>query len=434
MKQNNLKAWIVILTVSGFFCFEFFQINMFNALDPELIKTFNTNGTTLSFLSSLYFYGTVLLIIPAGLLLDRMSPRKLILAALFLSLVGTAIFASATSIFMAGFGRFMVGVTGGPFGLLSTIRIASRWFPEHKLAFVTGVIISVGMLGGVLSQTPFTLLVDAVGWREALFINVGIGAAIYLLIWRFVRDCPPEHENAYKIQKQEHKQMGFVNGLFSVVQKSQNWLCGIFACLLNLPIFLLGALWGNLYLVQIYGLSRVDASYVTTMIYVGMLVGSPIFGKFSDGIKSRKTPMLIGNLICLFAFLIVMKNSSLPLNALIFLFFLIGFGSSSHTIVYPTVAESNPRFLTGSSEGLAAVLIMSGGAIFQPIFGWLMERNWDHTMVNDIPLYSFDNFYYALLLMPVCMIICLITLLFMKETRCKNVDTDFSKNLNLDTA
>lgn len=426
--SKNFKAWLVILSISGFFCFEFFQINMFNALDPYLITTFKTNATTLSLLSSLYFYGTVLLIVPAGMLLDRLSPKKLILWALSFSLVGTVFFATADSIYIAALGRFLVGITGGPFGLLSTLKIASRWFPEQKLAFVTGIIIAVGMLGGILAQTPFTYLVDSIGWRQALVVEVICGVAILFTIWRVAKDYPEEKAMLYNNHTIEFKELGFVQGLFTVARKPQNWLCGIFASLLNLPIFLLGALWGCLYLEQVYGLDRMNASYITSMLYVGMLIGSPLFGKLSDEMKSRKKPMLLGNAICFITCLLVFANSSFSFTALAMLFFIIGFSSSAQIVAYPMVAESNPKYLTGSSQGLAAVIIMSGGAFFQPVFGWLMDRNWSGIIYNGIPQYSLENFQTALYIMPIGMIICFAALFFIKETNCCNEEHNFNKN------
>lgn len=423
--NKNFKAWLVILSVSGFFCFEFFQINMFNALDPSLIKEFNTSATELSFLSSLYFYGTILLIFPAGMILDRVSPKKLILGALSLSLLGTTLFATADSLFMACLGRFIVGVTGGPFGLLSTLKIASRWFEEKKLAFVTGVIIAVGMFGGILSQTPFIKLVDSIGWRQSLAVDIAIGAVILLAIWRIAKDFPEEKAEVYNNHTIEFKELGFAQGLLTVIKKPQNWLCGTFASLLNLPIFILGALWGTIYLEQVYGLNRVDASYVTSMLYIGMLIGSPLFGRISDELKSRKKPMLVGNLICFVVMLVIINNTALSINLLMLLFFIVGFSSSSQIIAYPTVAESNPKYLTGSSQGLAAVLIMSGGAFFQPIFGWLLDFNWNGATHGGLPQYTLENFKLALNVMPVCMIVCFIALFFMRETRCSQVDSEF---------
>ncbi len=425
------NPWVVCLCAAGFFCFEFFQINMFNALDPSLIKTFGVDGKTLSILSAVYFWGVVLLLLPAGILLDRLSTRKLILSAMALSIIGSVIFAVSTNFWMAVFGRFLVGVSGGPFCLLSIIRLASRWFPENKLAFVTGMVVSIGMIGGAIAQTPFTMLVDSVGWRQALFADIAGGTLIYILLFLVVYDCPPGKEKEYEEQKKHYHSIGFVPGLKSVVLKLQNWYCGIFAALLNLPIFLLGALWGSLYLTQVHGLTRMDASIVTTMLFIGMLIGSPTFGRFSDTVGSRKLPMMLGTLVCLFSLIAVMKIPNLSMASLIVLFLIMGFSASAQVIVYPTVAESNPPSLTGSAEGLAAVFIMSGGAVFQPVFGWLIEAEWNGAMSGQLPLYSLENYNMALLLMPTALIVCLLMLALMKETNCRRSDTQDEEDIDL---
>ena len=417
-QEHPMRPWLVCLSAAMFFCYEFFQVNMFNALAPELIKTFDTNGTVLSLLSSLYFYGNVLLLVPAGILLDKLSTRKLILLAMALSIIGTTIFALSTSLFMAAFGRFLVGVSGGPFCLLSTLRLASRWFPENRLAFVTGLIVAIGMLGGILSQTPLAILIDGLGWRQAILMDVFGGLLILFLLYLVIQDYPKDKKAQLMEQEALFKQRGFVQGLKVVVLKYQNWYCGIFASLLNLPIFLLGALVGGLYLTQTFGISAIEASLVTSMLYIGMLIGSPFFGWISDKVGVRKPPMTLGLLLCLGAILIVMESTHLSVNSLLILFLLIGFGSSSQILAYPMVAESNPLALTGSSEGLAATLIMSGGAIFQPVIGWLMELHWDGQISQGVPLYSSQNFHEAMLLFPISLAISLLMILCMKETYC----------------
>lgn len=413
------RAWLVCLSAASFFCFEYFQLNMFNALDPELIRTFNTDATTLSWLSSAYFYGNVLLLIPAGLLLDRVSTRSLIIGAMSLSLVGTLLFALSSSLSMAIAGRFLVGVSGGPFCFLSSVRLAARWFVEQRLAFVIGMIVAIGMIGGLLAQTPFTLLVESLGWRQALMVNVLVGVVLLLNIWWNVKDYPPGFEKEYHRQRAEYKALGFVQGFKIVSRKAQNWLCGSFASLLNLPIFLLGALWGSLYLTQIHGLSRMEASMVTSMLYIGMLLGAPGWGLISDHLQRRKSPMLIGTMICLSTLIWVMYAEHLSLMMLILLFLLMGFTSAVQCLAYPMVAESNPRSLTGSAEGLSAALIMSGGAVFQPIFGWMMDRRWSGQMDGHIPLYGIESYHPAMLVMPIACVVCLACIYGMRETFAK---------------
>lgn len=420
MKTEHTRlAWVVTLTASLFFFYEFIQMNLFNAISVDLMRDFHLDASQLGHLSSMYFYANAIFLFPAGLMLDRFSTKKLLLFAVILCTLGTLIFGWAPTFTVAAIGRFMVGI-GASFCFLSCIRISSRWFPPNKMAFVTGIIVTVAMSGGLMAQTPFTLLSQAVGWRYAVLIDAGLGVLIGLAIKFMVADRPPDsHANA-AAEKHVLQTMGFWHSIRLVLSNPYNWLGGLYTLLLNLPVFLLGALWGINYLSQVHHISNLQASYATAMFFLGVIFGSPAFGWFSDHIGRRVLPMIIGAVLSFIAILLLMYIPNLSLTAIIVLFFVIGFVTSSQVLSYPTIAELNPLALTGTAVSVDSVLIMSSGFIFQPLFGWMMELNWDGTMVNGAPVYSAHDFQNAMLIMPIGFVLGLIVAFFIKETYCKS--------------
>lgn len=421
MNRLIQNPWVVCLSASLFFFYEYFQINMFNALDVELMKAFHVDGATLSWLSSAYFYGVIILLLPAGIILDKTSPRKLILITMVVSILGTIMFTMSQTWEQAALGRFIVGLSAGPFALLSVLKLASRWFKANQMAFATGVIIAIGMIAGIMAQAPFTYLVTTIGWREALWINIGAGVIMYIVMHFLINDYPKEKMLAIIEEKRQAALQGFLSNLKQVFTTKENWQCGLFAALTNLPIFMLGALWGGLYLTQAHGFTRMDAAYITTMLYVGMLIGSPVFGWFSDKIKLRKLPMIFGAGLCTLSIIAVMQSNESSFISFLLLFFVMGFGSSAQILAYPTVAETNPPALMASAEGLAATLIMGAGALFQPILGWLIKYNWDGTMHNGVPFYSPADYYYGISIIPISILFSIVVICFMKETNCESV-------------
>lgn len=420
LRINN--PWVVILAAASFFFFQFIQITMFNILKPELIVELKADPSILSFISSLYFYGTVLLLLPAGVILDYISTRKVILVTMSLSLIGLVIFATANSIFMAGLGRFLVGVSGGPFCLISSMRLAARWFPERRLAFVTGVIIALGMFGGMVAQLPLGVLVAKFGWRTAMYANIGLGVFLLGIMYLFVYDHPWGKGKEYKQQMAFYHTTGFISGLKRVLLKKQNWNCGLYASLLNLPILIFGALWGFIYLVQVFNLPRFEASMACTALFLGMLIGGPIFGFVSDRILRRKLPMLIGLVLCFTAMVTLLTAQNLSFGSLALVLFLVGLGSSAQILAYPTVADSNSPALTGSALGLTSTLVMAGGAVAQPLIGWLIESRWDGSHMLGMPIFSAANYNRAFWLMPIAMVLAGILWLFIRETYCKSTE------------
>lgn len=291
--QHKTLAWLATLTAALFFFYEFIQLNLFNAIDVQLMQDFQLNAPQLGQLASMYFYANALFLFPAGILLDRFSTKKLLLCAIALCTVGTFVFALSSNYFLAACARFLVG-SGASFCFLSCIRIASRWFPASRMALVTGIIVTMAMLGGMVAQTPMALLSHAIGWRQAVILDSFLGIFIGLATLFFVQDRPPNSQEAAKADKATLKNMGLWRCISYAVTNPQNWLGGIYTSLLNLPVFLLGALWGIHYLMEVHHLSDVQASYATTLFFVGVIIGSPIYGWFSDYIGLRRLPMIIG--------------------------------------------------------------------------------------------------------------------------------------------
>lgn len=417
--EHKSLAWIVTLTASLFFFYEFIQMNLFNAIAVDLMRDFHLNAAELGHLSSMYFYANAIFLFPAGLMLDRFSTKKLLLFAVTLCTVGTFIFGIAPNFLVAAVGRFLVGC-GASFCFLSCIRIASRWFPPNKMAFVTGIIVTVAMSGGLIAQTPFALLTQVMGWRNAVFIDAALGILIGFAIKWMVSDRPPDAQEKAAQEKQVLQRIGFWSSIKMVLLNPYNWLGGLYTLLLNLPVFLLGALWGINYLVQVHHISNLQASYATTMFFLGVIFGSPAFGWFSDHIGRRVMPMILGAILSLIIILILMYVPNLSLFSIIVLFFSIGFVTSSQVLSYPAVAELNPIALTGTAVSVCSVLIMSSGFIFQPLFGWMMALHWDGAVVNGAPVYSAHDFQNAMLIMPIGFMIGLIVAFLVKETYCKS--------------
>jgi len=413
--KNTYLPWIVCFSAALFFFYEFIQMNMFNAISSDLMRDFGINATQLGNLSAIYFYANLLFLPFAGMLLDRFSTRKLILITISLCIIGIGSFSLTHSLFLAGIFRFMSGI-GSAFCFLSSIRLASRWFTPNRMALVSGLIVTMAMIGGMVAQTPLALLIEHFGWRTALQFDVALGLIIMGIIFMMVKDYPPNSQVTQQTNQTDLQSMGLLRSWRLSYCNIQNWLGGIYTCTLNLPIALLGAIWGSLYLVQVEHLSRIQASYVTTVLFVGALLGGPAVGWLSDRMKRRCLPMRLGAICSMALMLAIIYLPNLSLTTYLVLFFLLGFITSTQVISYPLVAESNSRSLTATSVSVVSFCAISGYAIFQPLFGWLMDRDWHGVMVDNVRIYSSSDYQHALWIIPLGFIVALIANYFMRET------------------
>lgn len=417
MSNHGAKPWIVVFSSALFFLFVFIQLSMFNALDPFLIKAFKLNAVSLGQLSSTYFYGDVAFLFVAGILLDRFSTRKLLLITMGLAVVSTLGFALSHNFWQAAVWRTITGITAA-FCLLSSVQLASRWFPPQRMALVIGLVVTMAMIGGMIAQAPFTWAAHHFGWREAMYINAALGVVFFIAILLGVQDFPA----GYQAPDCHAKHLSFWRSIALVCKKPQNWGAGLYVSLMNLPILLLGAVWGAPFLVNVHHLTHQQASFVTMMLFIGMIVGSPLLGALSDKFKQRKKPMIWGSILITIVFVAVIFANSIGFWMLIAAFLLLGFLSAAQIIGYPLVIESNPPSLTGTAEGLASTLIMAGG-LLQPVFGWLMQLGWDHKTLHGIPVYSAQNYINGIWMMAGAFVVSLIIAIFIRETNCRNISS-----------
>lgn len=420
--KHTQLAWWVTLTAALFFFYEFIQMNLFNTINPDLREAFSLDAVSIGQLFSMYFYANFLCLFTAGTLLDRYSPKRLLMGAVAVCTIGTVIFATAKDVHTASIGRLLIGGSAS-FCFLSCIRIASRWFPPHRMALVTGVVVTMAMLGGMVAQTPFALLTKALGdWRQALYVNSALGVVIVLAILFIVQDRPPDAQEEAKVDRDHLNELGVWRCIKLAVLNPQNWFGGLYTALMNLPVFIMGGLWGVLYLTSVHHLTDTQASYATSLFFIGVILGSLGFGWFSDHIERRVLPMILGAILSLGVMLALMYLPNLSLGMVMFLFTLIGFVTSSQVLTYPTIAELNPIYLTSTAVSIDSLCIMASGFIIPPLFGALMERasGGVHEMVNGVTVYTPAEFNHAMLIMPISILIALVIAFFIRETYCRS--------------
>ncbi len=430
-QPHELRSWLVCMTAASFFLYEFIQMLCLNSMNSDLMAAFQINATQLGWLSSVYFISNVLFLFPAGQLIDRSPVKRLIIIAMSLCILGTLAFSYSPFFSLALIFRFITGI-GSAFCFLCSMRLASRWFLPHRMALVSGCIVTMAMLGGWLAQAPFSALVSLVGWRHALLFDAGFGVVLLSLILLIVREYPSEGSMMYAADHQQLHRLGWVASMKKAYGRKQNWLCGIYTDFMNLPIFLLGGLWGGLYLMQIQHLPKMAATHVAGMLFFGTIIGAPLAGFISDKLSRRKLPMLIGAMVSLLLISILIYMQ-LSITALTIIFFLLGLSTSTQVLSYPTVTESNPHALTAMSVSVVSFSVISGGALFEPLFGWLMDLKWDHTVINGLNIYSNADLYRGLWIMPIAFILAGFIVTAIRETFCEPLNEKASAKPDIDS-
>ena len=413
--QYFLQDWVVIISATLFFFFEFIQMNMFNTVEPYLSEAFKTNATSIGGLSAAYFYGNIIFLFPAGILLDKYSVKRLLIAAFAFCIIFTFLFSVSVDLWQAEICRFFTGI-GSSFCFLGCMSLIFRWFIIKKIALMTGIVVSIAMMGGVFAQAPFLKLIQMFGWRHAIMFNVFMGIFLLVVLSCFVKDYPVNfiHRN--------REDIGLSNtisvvSVFNVIRNSQNWFCGIYTSLMNLPIVILGAIWGTVYLVHVRHTTFLQGSYITSLIFCGIIIGSPIFGWIANFFDSRRVPMIFGVILAIFLVAILIFYPTLNFHALMLLFFTIGFVSGAQVLPFSLIASNNNICSIAAAEGISSTIVMCGGAIFQPLFGSVLDWNWLGTIANGVRVYTPHAYNKAMMIIFLSLITTFIVSLFIEEKK-----------------
>jgi MFS family permease len=405
--------YIICLLSSLFFAYELVQFHMMNAISPFLMKDLGLQATSFANLCACYLLADVIFLLPAGIILDHFSVRKVIIAALSCCIIGTFGFSLSQTFYEAAFFHFLSGI-GNAFCLLSSLILVSRWFETEKRALIMSLVVTIGMLGAVIAQSPFSLLASLFSWRSALLIDGFIGIILLSLIILFVYDNPKkdsEAKQSYPFWK------GFKMSVFNI----QNLLLGLYTSLINMPLMVISAVFGSLFLTQVHNLDLTKASFVISMISFGTIFGSTLFGYLSTKTGSKRSWMLFGSVASTCIFFAIQFINEPSFIILTLLFFMLGLFTSTQVLSYPLLSENNPKELTGTSMGIAAVIIMGLPMIIQPLTGFILDLQWDKTMVNGAPLYSKDDFFTAFLIFPLLFLIAFFSTFFIKEKKTVNL-------------
>lgn len=412
-KVSYMLAWVICISAGLFFAYELMQFHMLNAISPMLMKDLKLTATHFGVLGSTYLLADVIFLLPAGIILDYFSTRKVILSALFLCILGTVGFALSNNFKTACAMHFLSGI-GNAFCFLSCMMFISRWFPPKKQAFVIGVVITIGMFGGVLAQAPFSMLAESLTWRNAILIDALIGVAIFFLIFFVVKDAP---STTFIKEIKKERTSHFFKDLLSCLVNKQNIFCGFYTSFTNLPLMVIGAAYGSLFLTHVHKISLSEASFVTSMICMGTILGSTLFGYLSDKSGSRKKYMIGGALASLLCMTAILGMQEASFSTMLILFFLLGLLSSSQVLGYPVITENSPKHLTGTSMAVAAVIIMGFPGFIQYICGKLMDSQWNGMIVDGAPIYSYTDFLRGFIVFPITFILAFIIALMIKESK-----------------
>jgi MFS family permease len=413
--MHNMRAWSIWL-LSALFMFYKYALEVSpSVMTGTLMSTFDISGMELGNLAASYFYAYLLLQIPAGFMLDRFGPRKMTTIAIAVCALGSILFASAETLFVAEIGRFFIGA-GAAFAAVNCLKLTANWFPFRQFAFMAGLMMTIAMFGAVGGQAPLSHFIEQLSWRPAMnYIGIG-GLVLALIFWIVVRDKAPSHRAQKMIVPPD---ISLLKSLSKLLQSSQSWWLSLYSGFAFAPVMVFGGLWGVSFLSEAYRLTSSIAAQQVSLIFIGFAVGAPVFGYLSDKIGTRKGVMFWGTLSSLITLSLVIYFPGFSLFLLSVLLFLFGFSISSFLLCFTMIREISAPALAATAIGFMNAFDALFGAFSDPLAGKILDSQWTGHTIAGARVFSVDAYQAAFLTLPIYLLIALLTLWKIKETYCK---------------
>lgn len=402
--KKTLALGILICFLGAvFYCYEYLLRIQPSVMVEYLMRQFHLTGETFGLLGGLYYAAYSPMQIAVGVLTDMYGPRRMLTFAVIVCTIGSFIFGHTESIYIAGLGRFLIGF-GSAFAFVGVLKLAAIWLPESWFAVSAGLATALGMVGALVGDVELSVLVHRIGWQNTVLYSTYFGVALIPLIWFVIRDTHPH----MKEDQERVKLRMAMRGVGSIAKNPQMWLAGLIGCALFLSLSVFAEQYGILFLQQVHNFTSKQASWANSMVFMGWLFGAPFFGLFSDLVQSRKWPVGLGAIVaaCILFYVIYMPvSNAVEQRYLVYtLLFFFGFFSSAEIICFAIGRENCPYHMAGAAVSFINMLVMFGGAVFQPLFGKLLDMGWTGQMAGGVRVFGSDVYRHALLIIPMAML------------------------------
>lgn len=426
-RKPLLLGTIICILAAMFYMYEFVLQVSTSVMTNELMRDLGLNAASVGMVSAAYFLAYTPMQLPAGLLYDRFGPRALITIAILICACGALFFGLTTNAFMASSGRFFMGI-GSAFSFIGALLLVSRWFPPQHFALIAGLVQLMSSVGAITGQGPLAIAIDHWGWRYSIMALSVIGVLLAVLVWLVVRNSPNETKTTQKISAPKISEL---QRLQQVCGNKQTWLVALYSFLIWAPITVFTELWGVPFLASAYGISKPAASAACAMTWLGIGLGSPLIGWWSDHIGKRCMPLSVCAAAGIFSISIIAYIPHLPTTLLYIMLFTFGFAAAGQSLAFGLVKDNNHPQVTGTAIGFNNMAVVAGGVLFQPIASFLVEFHWSGTMSGNAPIYSATDYQASFFILPICYLAALIvSTKFLRETHCVHQHENTSDTLS----
>jgi len=324
-------------------------------LTPVLGSDLGATPDALAAASGYWFLAFALMQLPIGWALDRAGPRLTTAVLLCVAAIGAAVFATASGTGQIKLAMVLIGIGCAPV-LMAAYYIFARTYSAAVFGTLAGVTVGIGSLGNIASSLPLSAVIDAVGWRGAVWGLAAITLATAFAILALVRD-PPRVPGSSE------------GSLLDLLKLPAIWPILLMMTACYAPAAGLRGLWIGPYFSAGFGADAARIGQISLIMGLAMVAGNFAYGPLDRLLDTRKWLVFGGNSVVLACMVTLYLNAANSGWLPIALLAAIGFFGASFPMVMAHGRAFLPPHLVGRGVTLINLFGIGSAGVMQLVTG-----------------------------------------------------------------
>ena len=404
----NKKRVFLLLFCALFFAFQYGMKSAIpNVLNENLRIYFKANATQIGFLFSLSFLAYTTMQIPTGLIIDRISVKKIIVLSFFFFSLGLIAFVYSPNYVYATISQIILGVTSS-FALIMLMKVTNDYFSPKKVAIVSGLAMSAGGLGPVICNPMMAHLTLRFQWQNVVTCCGLLGILCAAIVFFAIKEKDLIKHTA------KNKSHSIIQDIKTVISDNRYIRISIFSMTVWGACSSFCDAWGVPLLTYVHEIPREEAAFAISFAYTGMIIGSSLSAFLSEMFNSYKKVML-GEAVCFMISLGIISFAHLSIISLCIILFVMGAFAMSQFLAFPLVLSLCDKKLSATVTGIVNTITMLGCTILVSVIGYVLD--WSK---GTNPTYSAIDYRCSMIASVASVLVGIVVLASVKITLSKN--------------
>jgi MFS family permease len=358
-----IYRWLVLLFVSLAMFGNYYVYDSISPLADVLKSQLGFSDANIGLLNAIYSLPNIVMVLVGGIVIDRIGTKRSLFLFTAIMFAGAALTASSGTLALMAAGRLLFGL-GAESQIVAVTTTIARWFKGKELSFAFGLNLTLARLGSFAAlNSPSWARGAYESWQGPLVIAAAAALsslAAAALYWTLEARAESRYDlgRAGPTDKVVWGEvLRFSPSYWLIVALCITFYSGIFPFQTFAVKFFMDA----------HGTSRELGGFLSSMLTLFAMIGTPLFGLLVDRTGNRSRYMMLGSALLVPVYLMMAYTRIslyVPMAMMGIAFSLIP------AVMWPSVAYVVESSRLGTAYGLMTLIQNVGLAGFNLLIGW----------------------------------------------------------------